>query len=132
MNIPNSKICPKGEWSIVKCTNRLSLSKDRAYQEEKVVRRQANIQELVTLKDSERRLIQELEKTKEQLRNEQLKYREATQKVNKRDTYMKSSNIFDNILLNCCMVISCPRVTGLLSFSFTQLTREEQNAIQGV
>ena len=96
------------------------------------MRRQANIQELVTLKDSERRLIQELEKTKEQLRNEQLKYREATQKVNKHDTYMKGSNIFDNILVNCCMMILCPRVTGLLSFSFTQLTREEQNAIQGV
>ena len=45
------------------------------------MRRQANIQELVTLKDSDRRLRHELEKTKELLRNEQLKYREATQKV---------------------------------------------------
>jgi hypothetical protein len=45
------------------------------------VRRQANIQELVALKDSERRLQHELHTTKEQLRSEQLKYREATQKV---------------------------------------------------
>ena len=60
---------------------RFSVFKDRAHQDEKVVRRQANIQELVTLKDSDRRLRHELEKTKELLRNEQLKYREATQKV---------------------------------------------------
>ena len=59
----------------------LSLSKDRAHQDDKVVRRQANIQELVALKDSERRLQHELQITKEQLRSEQLKYREATQKV---------------------------------------------------
>jgi hypothetical protein len=55
--------------------------KDRAHQDEKVVRRQANIQELVATKDSERRLQHELQVTKEQLRSEQMKYREATQKV---------------------------------------------------
>ena len=57
------------------------FSKDRAHQDEKVVRRQANIQELVAVKDSEKRLQHELQITKEQLRNEQLKFREATQKV---------------------------------------------------
>ena len=64
------------------------------------MRRQANIQELVTLKDSDRRLRQELEKSKEQLRNEQLKYREATQKVNKRSIlYLhEKQSYFDNIL----------------------------------
>lgn len=113
-----------------------SVSKDRAHQDEKVVRRQANIQELVTLKDSDRRLRHELEKTKELLRNEQLKYREATQKVDiKQKSQLKITagqwtitSLFDRshfYLLKKC-------ITALFQFLFLQLTREEQTAIQGV
>ncbi|XP_028405117.1 uncharacterized protein LOC114527615 [Dendronephthya gigantea] len=61
------------------------IDADRAHEDEKAVRRQANIQELVTLKDSERRLQHELQITKEQLRNEQLKYREMTQKLTREE-----------------------------------------------
>lgn len=64
---------------------RKQIDADRAHQEEKVVRRHANVQELVTLKDSEKRLHHELEVTKQQLRNEQKKYRETTQKLNREE-----------------------------------------------
>ncbi|XP_046858900.1 myosin heavy chain, clone 203-like isoform X2 [Xenia sp. Carnegie-2017] len=64
---------------------RKQIDTDRAHKDEKIARRQANIQELVTLKDSERRLQNELETTREQLYNEKLKNREATQKLTREE-----------------------------------------------
>lgn len=54
---------------------------DRAHKDEKDFRRQANIQELVTLKESEKHLQQELERNKELLRLEQHNHRETLGKV---------------------------------------------------
>lgn len=54
---------------------------DRAHKDEKDFRRHANIQELVTLKESEKHLQQELERTKELLRLEQQNHRETIAKV---------------------------------------------------
>ena len=54
---------------------------DRAHKDEKDFRRHANIQELVTLKESEKHLQQELERTKELLRLEQHNQRETLEKV---------------------------------------------------
>lgn len=63
------------------------IDADRAHQDEKVVRRQANLQELVTLKDSEKRLQEELALTKQQLRNEQMKYKETIQKLTREEQH---------------------------------------------
>ena len=57
------------------------IIQDRAHKDEKDFRRQANIQELVTLKESEKHLQQELERTKELLRLEQHNHRETLEKV---------------------------------------------------
>ena len=57
------------------------LIQDRAHKDEKDFRRQANIQELVTLKESEKHLQQELERTKELLRLEQHNHRGTLEKV---------------------------------------------------
>ena len=54
---------------------------DRAHKDEKDFRRHANIQELVTLKESEKHLQQELERTKELLKLEQQNHRETIAKV---------------------------------------------------
>ena len=54
---------------------------DRAHKDEKDFRRHANIQELVTLKESEKHLQQELERIKELLRLEQKNHRETIAKV---------------------------------------------------
>lgn len=54
---------------------------DRAHKDEKDFRRHANIQELVTVKESEKHLQQELERTKELLRLEQQNHRETIAKV---------------------------------------------------
>lgn len=54
---------------------------DRAHKDKKDFRRQANIQELVTLKESEKHLQQELERTQELLRLEQQNHRETLEKV---------------------------------------------------
>lgn len=57
------------------------FSKERAHKEEKDFRRQANIQELVALKESDKHLQQELERTRDILRIEQQKHRETIAKV---------------------------------------------------
>ena len=54
---------------------------DRAHKDEKDFRRQANIQELVTLKENEKHLQQELERTKELLTLEQRNHRATLEKV---------------------------------------------------
>ena len=54
---------------------------ERQFKDDKETRRQANIQELVTLKESEKQLQRELNHYKEQLRIEQQKYRNVTEKV---------------------------------------------------
>ena len=55
--------------------------KDRAHKDEKDFRRHANIQELVTLKESEKHLQHELERIKELLKIEQQNHRETLAKV---------------------------------------------------
>ena len=57
--------------------------KDRAHKDKKDFRRQANIQELVTLKENEKHLQQELEGIQELLRLEQQNHRETLDKVDK-------------------------------------------------
>ncbi|XP_073251305.1 uncharacterized protein [Porites lutea] len=72
---------------------RKQIDMDRAHKDEKDYRRQANIQELVTLKESEKHLQQELERTKELLRLEQHNLKETLQKLSREEQASLEANL---------------------------------------
>ncbi|XP_068706076.1 myosin-6-like isoform X2 [Montipora foliosa] len=72
---------------------RKQIDMDRAHKDEKDFRRQANIQELVTLKESEKHLQQELERTKELLRLEQHNHRETLEKLSREEQASLEANL---------------------------------------
>lgn len=72
---------------------RKQIDMDRAHKDEKDFRRHANIQELVTLKESEKHLQQELERTKELLRLEQQNHRETIAKLSREEQASLEANL---------------------------------------
>ena len=74
----------------------ITSSQERSHKEEKEFRRQANIQELVALKESDRHLHQELERTREMLRIEQQKRKDTIAKVLKFNALLLLNKIASN------------------------------------
>ncbi|XP_074607901.1 uncharacterized protein LOC141860639 [Acropora palmata] len=76
------------------------IDMDRAHKDKKDFRRQANIQELVTLKENEKHLQQELERIQEVLRLEQQKHRETLEKLSREEQASLEANLKRNQLRN--------------------------------